>query len=341
MSGAKPHDALLILVESFFRDYLRRVRGASSLTICSYRDAIRLLLCFLADSSGRPVSKLTLDDLAADRVLGFLDHLESGRGNTVTSRNQRLAAIRSFAEHLIRHDPSRAGQYARILDIPNKKVGRSAVAYLEPEEMQVLLRQPDLRTAAGRAHRCLLLFLYNTGARVSEALAVRPCHLYLSRPSHVRLLGKGNRERICPLWLETAESLARMIPFASEAGEEQPPVFVSARGRPLTRDGAAYILAKYVELTARELPRLRKVRISPHTLRHSCAVALLQAGLDLVVIRDYLGHASVATTNRYLSTNLQTKREVLDAFWRRAGLASAGESAWEATPDVLAFLESL
>lgn len=340
MSNAQPHNAMLLLVESFFRDYLRRVRGASSLTIRSYRDAIRLLLCFLADSSGRPVSKLTLDDLVAEQVLAFLDHLESRRGNTVTSRNQRLAAIRSFAEHLIRHDPSRAAQYGRILDIPNKKAGRSAVAYIEPEEMQVLLRQPDLSTASGRLHRCLLLFLYNTGARVSEALAIRPRHLYLGRPGHVRLLGKGNRERICPLWQETIEAFAQVISSTDEVGGEQP-VFVSARGLPLTRDGVAYILDKYVELAARELPRLRQVRISPHTLRHSCAVALLQAGLDLLVIRDYLGHASVATTNRYLSTNLQTKREVLDAFWRRAGLASAGESAWEPAPDVLAFLESL
>lgn len=340
MSTTHTHDAMLLLVESFFRDYLRRVRGASSLTIRSYRDAIRLLLCFLADSGGRPVSKLTPDDLAAERVLEFLDHLETDRGNTATSRNQRLAAIRSFAEHLIRHDPSRAAQYGRILDIPNKKAGRTAVAYIEPEEMQVLLRQPDPSTATGRVHRCLILFLYNTGARVSEALAVRPRHLYLGRPGHVRLLGKGNRERICPLWGETVEALAQLIPATDGVGGERP-VFVSARGCPLTRDGAAYILDKYVKLAARELPRLQQMRISPHTLRHSCAVALLQAGLDLLVIRDYLGHASVATTNRYLSTNLQTKREVLDAFWRRAGLASAGESAWEPAPDVLAFLESL
>jgi site-specific recombinase XerD len=340
MSNAPTHDTMLLLVESFFRDYLRRVRGASSLTIRSYRDAIRLLLCFLADRGGHPVSKLTPDDLSAEHVLEFLDHLESQRGNTAASRNQRLAAIRSFTEHSIRRDPSRAAQYGRILDIPTKKAGRTAVAYLEPEEMQVLLRQPDPRTAAGRMHRCLILFLYNTGARVSEALDVQPRHLYLGRPSHVRLLGKGNRERICPLWQETAEALAKLLPpVDAECGEH--PVFVSARGRPLTRDGVAYILAKYVELAARELPRLRQLRISPHTLRHSCAVALLQAGLDLLVIRDYLGHASVATTNQYLSTNLQTKREVLDAFWRRAGLASAGESAWEPAPDVLAFLESL
>lgn len=333
-------DTLPRLVESFFRDYLRRVRGASSRTILSYRDAIRLLLCFLADSGGRPVSKLTPDDLMAERILAFLDHLETERGNTAASRNQRLAAIRSFTEHLIRHDPTRAAQYGRILAIPNKKARRATVGYLEPEEMQVLLRQPDLHTAAGRAHHGLILFLYNTGARVSEALAVRPQHLYLGRPSHVRLLGKGNRERICPLWHDTADALARLIP-PDEADNSDRAVFVSARGQPLTRDGVAYILSKYVDLAARELPRLGQTKVSPHTLRHSCAVALLQAGLDVLVIRDYLGHASVATTSRYLSTNLQTKREVLEAFWKRAGLASAGEAGWEPAPDVLVFLESL
>lgn len=333
-------DTLPRLIESFFRDYLRRVRGASSRTILSYRDAIRLLLCFLADTSGRPVSRLAPDDLIAERILAFLDHLETERGNTATSRNQRLAAIRSFTEHLIRNDPSRAAQYGRILAIPNKKAHRATVDYLEPEEMQILLQQPDRHTSTGRAHYGLILFLYNTGARVSEALAVRSRHLYLGRPSQVRLLGKGNRERICPLWQDTVDALTGLIP-PDDASNSDHPIFVSARGQPLTRDGVAYILSKYVALAARELPRLLQTKVSPHTLRHSCAVALLQAGLDVLVIRDYLGHVSVATTSRYLSTNLKTKREVLEAFWKRAGLASAGDAAWEPAPDVLAFLESL
>lgn len=328
--------ALPSLIESFFRDYLQRIRGASKCTIRSYRDSIRLLLCFLADSQGRKVSKLGLADLTADRVLAFLDHLESTRKNCVATRNQRLAAIHSLAEHLVRHDPTRAGQYRRILDIPTKKARIATVLYLEPEEVRAVLAQPERDTPAGRMHYALLLFLYNTGARVSEALAVRPCDLELDRPGQVRLLGKGNKERICPLWKDTANALGQLI----SGGRSDQRTFLNARGRPLTRDGAAYILNKYVKVAATAIPRLAQLAVTPHVLRHSCAVALLQAGVDLVVIRDYLGHASVATTSRYLSTNLKYKREVLEAFWEKSGLATAGAAEWHPAPDILAFLES-
>lgn len=331
-------DPLLRLVESFFREHLQRVRGASPHTVLSYRDSLRLFLCFLADSQNRNVSSLTLDDIVADQVLAFLDHVETKRGNSVATRNQRLAALRAFAEHLLRNDPTRADQYGRVLGTPTKKMPLPVVTYLEPEEVQVLLRQPDRRTSAGRSHFALLLFLYNTGARVSEALALRPMDVQLDRPSQVRLRGKGNKDRFCPIWRETADTLSQMIELSS-ASEHC--IFLNARGRPITRDGVAYLLIKYSTLAANENPSLAKKRVTPHVLRHSCAVALLQAGIDISVIRDYLGHTSIATTSRYISTNLKMKREVLEAFWERAGLARAGESAWESTPDVLAFLESL
>lgn len=326
------------LLESFFREHLQRVRGASSHTIVSYRDSVSLLLRFLADQSGGHVSALTLDDIRAEQILAFLEYLEAERGNSASTRNLRLAAIRSLVEHLLRHDPARAGQYRRVLDIPTKKTRAPSVSYLEPEEMQALLEQPDRTTRVGRAHYALILFLYNTGARVSEALDVRPRDLHLARPAQVRLRGKGRKERICPLWRKTAETLAHLCD-----GELEPDhhVFVNARGQPLSRDGVAYILDKYAKLTAAELPRLRQVRVTPHVLRHSCAVALLQAGLDITVIRDYLGHVSVTTTSRYISTNLGMKREALEAFWKRAGLAGAGDFSWKPTADVLAFLESL
>jgi site-specific recombinase XerD len=327
------------LIETFFRDYLQRVRGASRLTVRSYRDSIRLLLCFLADSQGRKISTLTLDDFTADRVLTFLDHLEVTRKNCVATRNQRLAAIRSLTEHFLRYDPTRAGQYRKLLDIPTKKARIVTIFYLEPEEVRAIIRQPDRGTAAGRMQHALILFLYNTGARVSEALAVRPCDLELGRPSQVRLLGKGNKERICPLWRDTADALTQLISCGAIGCEHR--IFLNARGRPLSRDGVAYHLRKHARVAARELPRLAQLAVTPHVIRHSCAVALLQAGVDLIVIRDYLGHASVATTNRYLSTNLQSKREVLELFWEKSGLATAGSAEWHPAPDILAFLESL
>lgn len=219
------------LVESFFRDHLQRVRGASPNTIVSYRDSLKLLLNWLADRTSRPVSALTLDDIENDQVLAFLEHLEIDRGNSVSTRNLRLAAIRGFVEHLLRHDPTRAGQYRRVLDIPKKKSKPPSVSYLEPEEMKVLLGQPDQTTRTGRAHHALMLFLYNTGARVSEALGVHRRDLHLLRPAQVRLLGKGRKERICPLWGRTADAVATL-----GDGTSQPdaPIFLNAKGRQLS-----------------------------------------------------------------------------------------------------------
>lgn len=336
--SSRPHDALLNLVESFFREHLQRVRGASPHTVLAYRDSIRLFLCFLADSDGKPVSQLGLDDITAERALAFLAHLETKRGNRPATRNQRLAALRALAEHLLRSDPTRAGQFRRILDVPTKKSRPAPVHYLEPEEVKVLLRQPDRQTKAGQRDHALLLFMYNTGARVSEALGVCRRDLQLERPWQVRLHGKGNKDRFCPLWRDTADAVAHMI---GPGGEPDHKVFLNAQGDPLSRDGVAYLLAKYAARGATELPTLGRRPVTPHVLRHSCAVALLQAGIDITVIRDYLGHASVATTSRYVSTNLQMKRDVLEAFWKRAGLAPTSNDNWKPTADVLAFLDSL
>lgn len=195
----------------------------------------------------------------------------------------------------------------------------------------------DISSPRGRRDHALLLLLYNTGVRVSEALTLRPSDLRLERPRQVRFLGKGRKERICPLWSETASALRRVIRV--EGGNDV--IFKSHRGTPLSRDGVAYLLRKYVRLAAKGQSPQRLRHVTPHMLRHSCAVALLQAGVDVSVIRDYLGHASVATTSRYITTNLQMKRQVLDAFWKRAGLAPTGARKWQPSPKLLAFLQQL
>lgn len=333
-----PSADLLRLVESFFREYLQRVRCASRHTVLSYRDTLRLFLTFLSTAAGKPISKLDLDDVVVERVLAFLEHLEKDRHNRISTRNQRLAAIHSFVEHLLRHDPMRAVQYRRVLDIPTKKTHASVVGYLEPEEVQVLLQLPNVRSAGGRRDRALLLFLYNTGARVSEALGVCPRDIQVERPRQVRLHGKGSKDRICPLWNETTEALMNLPDFGAHPDQT---IFRNAHGSALTRDGVAYIITKYVLLARKTLPTLSRTRVTPHVLRHSCAVALLQAGVDITVIRDYLGHASIATTSRYVSTNLEMKRNVLESFWKRAGIAPSAVGPWRAAPDVLAFLEGL
>lgn len=330
--------ALLNVVESYFKDYLCRVRGASRHTVLAYRDALRLFFCFLAENRGRSVARLGFDDLRAEHVLAFLNHLEVKRGNSVATRNARLAAIRSFAEHLVRHDPTRAGQYQRILSLPAKRSRQPSLPYLEPEEVSVILRQPDCTTPLGRRDHTLLLFLYNTGARVSEALTVRQNDVQFQRPYQVRIQGKGNKERYCPLWRDTAMALREIA--QADAGADQP-FFLNSRGHRLTRHGVAYLIRKYTTLAAKEAKTLSGRSVTPHILRHSCAVALLQSGVDVTVIRDYLGHASVSTTSRYLSTNLQIKRKVLGAFWERAGLSGPLDSTWTPEAEVLAFLSSL
>lgn len=336
MSRAMP-ESLLALTQHFFHKNLQRTRGASQHTVRAYRDTLKLFFLFLAEQKHKPLAELSLEDIQSDAVLAFLDHVESQRGNCAATRNCRLAALRSFVQHLLREDVTRAGQYGRILAIRTKRATRRPAAYLEPEEARAVISAIDRRSFYGERDHALLLFLYNTGARVSEALAVRPCDLRLERPRQVRLQGKDRKERICPLWPETASALRRII----GPGGSEDRLFKNARGMPLTRDGVAYLLGKYVRRAAARLPGLRTRRVTPHVMRHGCGVALLQAGVDVSVIRDYLGHASVATTSRYITTNLRMKREALEAFWKRAGLAPHAPHTWRPSPKLLAFLETL
>jgi integrase/recombinase XerD len=331
--------ALFGLVESFFTEYLPRQRGASAHTIRAYRDALKLLLEFIAQRAARNVASLELDDLDAEMVAHFLDHIEVARSNSPATRNCRRAAIRSFFKHLVRNDLAHSQQYTRVLAIPSKKARQRPATYLEPDEVRAILGKPDRRTGDGWRDFTLLLFLYNCGARVSEAAGVQWSDLQLVAPRQVRLRGKGKKERLLPLWKETADALHRL--HGRSTTNDQQHVFLNHFGQPLTRDGIAYILSKHASSAALERPPLARKRITPHVLRHSCAVALLQSGTDVTVIRDYLGHASVATTGRYITTNLRMKREAMQAFWKRAGIEPTRTKAWKPKPDLLAFLESL
>lgn len=328
-------NSLPALVESYFSSYLQRVRMASPHTVRAYRDALKLFFTFLGDSGS--VEDLRPEDLHVDNVMRFLRHLEDMRRNSAATRNCRLAVLRSFFSHLLRNDPARAEQYHQVLALPSKRHTPPCAIYLEPEEVRAILAQPNRQTATGARDYALLLLLYNTGARISEALAVRTGELYLARPRQVRLHGKGGRDRICPLWRETASALERLCIHPADDGL----LFRSARGSPLTRDGVAYLLDKYARAAAQHVPALHNRHVTPHVLRHSCAVALLQGGLDITVIRDYLGHSSIATTSRYIATNLKMKREVLEAFWARSGLANTDSRPWQARPSLLRFLDSL
>lgn len=338
MSRSPPR-GLFAQVQSYFTEYLPRQRGASVHTIRAYRDALTLLFRFVAAQRGRGVASLQLSDLDAETVTGFLDHIETERSNSAATRNCRRAAIRGFVKHLLRNDLVHSQQYMRVLAIPAKKARQRPATYLEAEDARLIVDMPDKRTPQGWRDYTLLLFLYNCGTRVAEAAGLQWDDLQLAVPRQVRLHGKGKKDRLLPLWPETAKALHRLRGVAH--GGDRQCVFLNRHGQPLTRDGIAYILAKHATAAARVNPSLTRKHITPHVLRHSCAVALLQSGTDVTVIRDYLGHASVATTGRYVTTNLQMKREAMQAFWKKAGIEPTNVKPWKPKADLLAFLQSL
>jgi len=334
-----PSRGLFAHVQSYFTEYLPRQRGASVHTIRAYRDALALLFRFAAEQRGRGVASLQMSDLDANTVTHFLDHIETERSNSAATRNSRRTAIRSFFKHVLRDDLAHSQQYMRVLAIPAKKARQRPATYLEAEDVRLIINMPDRRTREGWRDYTLLLFLYNCGARVSEATGLQWEDLQLAAPRQVRLRGKGRKERLLPLWPETANALHRLRGMAR--GSDHQCVFVNRHGQPLTRDGVAYILTKHATAAAFDHPSLKRKNITPHVMRHSCAVALLQSGTDVTVIRDYLGHASVATTSRYITTNLQTKRDAMQAFWKKAGIEPANTKPWKPKADLLAFLQSL
>jgi len=332
-------DRLLQQVESFFREHLQRTRGASRHTVFSYRDSLQLFFCYLADANGRDVSKLRLDDITESNVLAFLDHLESARGNSVATRNSRLTAIRSFCRYLIRKDTTNAAEYGLIVSLSGKKGPKPEIPYLEPAEVKLLLEDVNQDQLIGLRDYALIQFLYNTGVRVSEALSLSVGALELGAAGQVRVNGKGQKDRMCPLWRSTTALLKRYIGRWKLGADSR--LFCNARRRPLTTSGVAYILERHFEAAKKKHPVLRKRKITPHVMRHSCACALLQSGVDLVTVRDLLGHQSVRTTNRYTRANMKTKRQALEAFWKAVDLSEGHAAPWAPKPQLLEFLTSL
>jgi len=331
----QPKDGLLALVQSFFQDYLRGIRGASDHTIRAYRDALKLFFLFLASRERRSVAELNLNDIRAESVLGFLDHVESQRGNSAASRNCRLAAIRSFVQHLLRHDIARADQYGRILAIASKRATIRVINYLEPEEARAVIAGVDAQTPHAARDLALLLLLYNTGARVSEILALRRRDIQGHSTCLLLLHGKGRKQRTVPLWKGTSTQLKRWLAEQPDAPET--PLFTSRSGQPLSRFGLAKRLALAVETAAIKCPTLLERTISPHTFRHSTAMHLLQAGVDITVIALLLGHENPATTHQYIELDLKMKERCLSQ------LRTPGTSLprFKPTDRLLAFLENL
>ena len=325
------------LLQAFFHSWLVQQRGASVHTVHAYRDAWRLFLRFVATRRQREVADLVFADLIGTEVLAFLDHIERERHGTVTTRNCRLAALRSFFSFVAEHEPLAAGQCAEVLRVPIKRAPRRTITYLDPEEVATILAQPDRSTLLGQRDHALLAFLYNTGARIDEALSLTPAALRLAAPTQVRLIGKGRKERICPLWSETAALLVALLKRAPRAETE--PIFANRYGRPLRASGVRFRLRQYVSAAAKSHPRLLEKRVTPHTFRHTAAVHLVAAGVDLTVIQSWLGHAHLDTTFLYAQANVETKRKALEQV---EGTARATRPPrWKRDPALLAWLDAL
>jgi integrase/recombinase XerD len=297
-------------LEAFFRQHLPRDRAMSPETCETYAHAFRLLLAFAADRHETTPSALSLEQLDAPLVLEFLAHLETTRGNSPSTRNARLAAIKSFARFLEHRAPAAVDQVRRLLAIPAKKTDQALVDYLTRDELQALLDAPDPSTRAGTRDRAMLHLCFAAGLRVSELIGVRLDDLQSGPQMSVRVRGKGRRERILPLWKQTAAALRAWLSIRGEAAVQE--AFVSARGEPLTRSGFEYILAKHVRTAEGESPTLAGKHVSPHVLRHTCAMHTLEATRDVRKVSLWLGHSSVKTTEMYLRADPSQKLEALN-----------------------------
>jgi integrase/recombinase XerD len=311
-------------LRAFFSHHLPLTRGLSPRTLLSYRDTFVLLLRFLSARHHCDVVDLELDHVSAENVLAFLDHLETDRKNSVATRNARLAAVHAFARFVATKAPEHVEACQRLLAVPTKRGPVRAVDYLEADEVRAMLEAVTRQARNHVRDRALLLTLFNTGARVQELLDIHASDVQLERPTFVRLRGKGRKERLCPLWPETVDAL-RVLPgmTAGSAG-----IFRNHRGEALTRFGVRYILRRYAAEARATAPSLATKRVHPHTYRHAAAVHLLRAGVDLVTISHWLGHASVETTNRYAAVDLETKREALKRAGPVTGTAEPAVTSW-------------
>jgi site-specific recombinase XerD len=321
----------------FLLEYVVGERNFAANTQRSYRDALCLLIPFLAAATKTTVDRLTIGHATADIVRRFLSHLESTRHCSGATRNQRLAALHSLARYIGERSPEHLAWCAEVCRIPFKKAVRDAVYYLEKPEMDAVLAAADRTTRQGFRDYAVLLFLYNSGARATEVagLAVGDVDLPDSHPASVRLLGKGSKVRRCPLWASTAMALKTLIGDRPATA----PVFVNRRGRAMTRFGVHDLVARHARLAVAHMPSLQRKRVSPHTIRHTTATHLLRAGVDINTIRAWLGHVSIDTTNIYAEIDLATKAKALATC--AVEPCKSGPPVWKDNRDLLIFLRSL
>jgi site-specific recombinase XerD len=323
------------ILQGFFTDKLIRQRRAGPNTLAAYRDTWRLLLRFASRTTETAPSGLDLAQLDTTLITAFLSHLETERANSTATRNARLAAIRSLFRYAALHAPEHADHISRVLAIPPKRSDRPIVCFLTADEISALLAAPDHATHLGRRDHALLLLACQTGLRVSELIGLTHNDIHLGTGAHVRCHGKGRKDRATPLTRQTVAALR--VWLADHQGRPDDPAFITREGRPLSRDAVAKLVAKHAASAAADCPSLAAKNVTPHTLRHSAAMALLHAGVDTSVIALWLGHEDPGSTHAYLHADMTIKEKAL----ARLTPSSTNPGRYHAPDALLAFLDNL
>jgi site-specific recombinase XerD len=325
---------LATLVTDFFVRHLAAERNVSPHTTLAYRDTLKLFLHFVATRRHHTIDQLSISDLTADAVLDFLADLETHRGNTVRTRNARRAALQTFFRYVATREPALASQCQPVFAIPSKKASRPVLGYLSEPELAHLLAQVDRARVHGERDYVLLAVLYDTGARIQEVLDLTPQDFHFQVPAYVRVRGKGRRERLCPLLPQTVRLVRRFLLTQGRSPEDDLPLLQNRSGTRLSRHGARYVLLKHLRRAAASMPSLGRSKISPHTLRHTKAMHLLQSGVPLVTVKDVLGHVDLTSTEIYVQADLEMKRHALavaggpHGITRRRARLSSSLIAW-------------
>lgn len=327
-------------VQMFFEDYLICKRNMSRCTIQSYRDVIKLFLKFASGHTKKPVIRLRVTDIKDTIVLDFLAHIENVRGNSIQTRNHRLTILRRFFEFVSLEDPFISECCRKIVDIPSKRGAvLSEISYLEKKELQAIFDAVDTGTKLGRRDYALLLFMYNTGTRVQETTDLKSSWISFTNPYLVEIIGKGRKRRTCPIWEKTADLLKRLLIERDGLIRDETHVFLNRSGQPLGRFGISNIISKYCKKAKSTVPSLKDKKVTPHTIRHTTAMHLLKSGVEINVIRSWLGHAYLKTTHRYVEIDLALKREALKSCEMKDNRLEA--PFWQANSGILDWLESL
>lgn len=336
---SRTHD-LFYHIQTFFQEYLASERGLSTNTILSYRDTLKLFLNFVADTKGRSPSHLSLSDLHVERILEFLKSIEFQRKNSVATRNQRLVALKTFFGYMVSHDLTRAGQYQKITALSMKRQPHRVMEYLTEIEVDSLLRSIDRKKRGGARDYVLFTLLYNTGARVQEICDLTIGDIRWESPASVMITGKGRKVRQVPLWPETATRLKNFLLDRGVFSDKKAKFFVNCQGRALGRFGVRHIIRTRVKAATKICPSLKNKTIGPHTFRHTTAMHLLQSGVDLTVIKSWLGHVNLSTTHGYIEIDLEMKRKALETC-RRPTMLKELTPILNQNKEIILWLESL